>query len=75
MFAMAQQWRLADHVRALVFDTTASYSGWKLVPVFNLKDLLKNTTKIINACMPKPLFERILCVVHKELFQDLKTPF
>jgi len=30
MFAMAQQGCLADHVRALVFDTTASNSGWKI---------------------------------------------
>jgi len=29
MFAMAQLWRLADQVRALVFDTTVSNSGWK----------------------------------------------
>jgi len=41
MFAVAQQLRLADHVRALVFDTTASTYGWKLVCVFKFKDLVK----------------------------------
>jgi len=55
MFAMAQQLHFADHVRALVFDTTASKSGWKLVHVFNFKELGKKILfKSINAHMPTP---------------------
>ena len=38
---MAQQWRLADHVRALVFDTTASNSGWKIGACVSLQGLAK----------------------------------
>src|SRR6218665_3363987 len=74
MFAMAQQWHLADHVRALVFDTTASNSGWKLVHVFNFKDLVKILLKELMLASRHQIFERILCTLHKELFGDTSGP-
>ena len=39
-FDMAQQWGLADHVRALVFDITASNSWWKIGVYVQLERLL-----------------------------------
>ena len=71
-FAMAQQWGLAHHVRALVFDTTASNSGWKIGACVQLERLL-NKKLLMLACRHH-VFERILCAVHKELFGDTSGP-
>ena len=63
----------ASHKRPWFLTQQHQTLGGKLVPVFNFKDLLENTNKIINARMPKP-YERILCAVHKELFGDTSGP-
>jgi len=69
---MAQQWGLAHHVRALVFDTTVSNSGWKIGACVQLERLLNK--KMLMLAWRHHVFERILCAVHKELFGDTLGP-
>ena len=49
---LAREWELIDQVRALVFDTTASNSGWRIGACVKLEALLQKKT--IHARMPSP---------------------
>jgi hypothetical protein len=71
-FNLAQQWGLCDNVRALVFDTTASNTGWKIGACVQLETLLGR--KLLMLACRHHVFERILCAVHKELFGDTSGP-
>ena len=71
-FNLAQQWGLCDNVRALVFDTTASNTGWKIGACIQLETFL-NKKLFMLACRHH-VFERILCAVHKQLFGETSGP-
>ena len=71
-FGLAREWELIDQVRALVFDTTASNSGWRIGACVKLEALLQKKLFML-ACRHR-VFERILCAVHKELFGPTSGP-
>lgn len=70
--SLANEWKLSDNVRSLVFDTTASNSGLKIGACVQLEKLLDK--KLFMLACRHHIFERILCSVHKELFGATSGP-
>ena len=71
-FALANEWEISDNVKSLVFDTTASNSGWKIVACVRLENLFDK--KLFMLACRHHIFERILSSVHKELFGATSGP-
>ncbi|GBM65102.1 hypothetical protein AVEN_262593-1 [Araneus ventricosus] len=71
-FFLANEWKISDNVKSLVFDTTASNSGWKTGACARLENL-SDKNLLLLACR-HPIFERIPSSVHKELFGATSSP-
>jgi hypothetical protein len=71
-YNMAEKWQLTDHVRALVFDTTASNSGWRIGACVLLERRLDK--KLLMLACRHHVYERILSSVHRELFGVTSGP-
>jgi len=59
-------------VRALVFDTIASNTGWGIGACIQLETFLDK--KLLMLACRHHVFERILCAVHKQLLRDTSGP-
>lgn len=70
--AMINEWGVENTIVGLVFDTTASNSGWKNGACVKLETLLGR--KIFYFACRHHAMERILCAVWKELFGETSSP-
>ena len=70
--ALTQEWNAEKNIVGLVFDTTASNSGWKNGACVQLETLLKK--KVFYFACRHHVMERILCAVWQELFGETSSP-
>jgi hypothetical protein len=71
-YEIVQRWKVADNIRALVFDTTASNSGWRRGACVRIELLLEK--KLFMLACRHHMYERILAAVYKELFGSTSAP-
>ena len=69
---MAQHCQLTDHVLGLVFDTTASNTGWKIGTCVLLEKLL--CKKLMMLACRHHFYERILSAVYRAIFGPTSGP-
>ena len=70
-FEMVELWELKDHVKALVFDTTASNSGWKSGAAKYLEDMIGS--KLFYCACRHHILERVMAGVWGSLFGTTTT--
>lgn len=71
-FTLAKDWKVENAVVGLVFDTTASNSGWKSGACVQLEGLLDK--KVFYFACRHHIMERILCAAWQELFGPTSSP-
>lgn len=70
--AVIQEWSVENAIVGLVFDTTASNSGWKNGVCVKLETLLGK--KVFYFACRHHVLERILCAVWQKLFGATSSP-
>jgi len=70
--ALTHEWNVENSIVGLVFDTTASNSGWKNGACVKLETLLRK--RVFYFACRHHVMERILCAVWQELFGETSSP-
>jgi hypothetical protein len=71
-YALTQEWSVENAIFGLVFDTTASNSGWKNGACVKLETLFGK--KVFYFACRHHVMKRILCAFWQELFGETSSP-